>query len=345
MDVVNEQAIRKRYESIAEKEFQQKIEEEINKLEKQKESELSEFDQNYKGQKKRTDENLNKKWYKPQLFSIVLVTLVVFFVNFFLYMITYASFFEVIAYLSPVFGVVCDILFFWPKRRSNENENRLNVQYDRERANVIVKYQEQCEKVRKGETPELRKMRDEIFGMAERNAEEEITKLMKTADDFNTQEKSPVVIKEDENEKEALRFRDRLLLSSVSFEPIIDDAMARLSRCRDSLKPDPDKEFYDILFSFDVKTSGIYYNSPKDGNERQAPGGYLFSFYEHRYQDLGEDAQREGFAMVLQQYIDERIPDVFSDMDVRKNWERKKDWVRLRIQYLNPDFCQLQSWN
>lgn len=65
MDVVNEQAIRKRYESIAEKEFQHKIEEEINKLEKQKESELSEFDQNYKGQKKRTDENLNKKWYKP----------------------------------------------------------------------------------------------------------------------------------------------------------------------------------------------------------------------------------------------------------------------------------------
>ncbi|WP_044916703.1 hypothetical protein [Butyrivibrio sp. WCE2006] len=348
MKIINEEAIRAFHLEKAEKEYQRKVDEHLEELKRQRDEAIHELESRAKDLNKESKEEYEKNLDVADTRGTkraIIAALVTAGVMYYLFSIEWNGFLGLMVFIAPVVVFVIVLLLSSMKVSDKYNEKRESITERKTelRDEISKRYLDNCEQIRNGQYLQLQQLHTEILKKAERDAEEEIAKLKE--ENLKEEQMANAEPVDDESEAAAVRFRDRILLSSVDFNPIIEDAVARLSRCRDTIITDPDKEFYEIVVDFDVKTKGIYYSVPKGAGEVSTPHGYLFSFFDHRYQDLGEDDQRAGFAMALQQYIDERLPEIFADFDLRKNWERKKDWMRLRLQYLNPDFNQLQSWD
>lgn len=345
MKIINEEAIRTFHLEKAEKEYQRKVDEHLEELKRQRDIAINELNDRAEYLEK---ENPERKSFLSgsDVAELIVVIGIVWLICFicFISIGRWNTFIEIMLFVVPIVAIV--FLVKKSDRSVGKAFDKSETISDRKaqlREEISKRYLDNCEQIRNGQYPQLQQLHIEIFKKAERDAEEEIAKLKE--ENQKEEQMANAAPVDDEREAAAVKFRDRILLSSVDFNPIIEDAVARLSRCRDTIITDPDKEFYEIVVDIDVKTKGIYYSVPKGAGEVSTPHGYLFSFFDHRYQDLGEDDQRAGFAMALQQNIDERLPEIFADIDLRKNWERKKDWMRLRLQYLNPDFNQLQSWD
>ncbi len=329
-----EKELRENEKKRVETEYQKAVEDRVHELEQKSSISIDRLRTATQETIKQADEAMNRKfdkdWTRGKIVAgIILVISVV------IAIATMNVGFVLAGIIAAVIG------FFWAAASSSIKEEA-DMQTDAkqnlldESARIREKCAEDVAAVRNGTDPQIIAVKNKLTAESEKRIQaalEERESKEKAAMDAETERLNA-------HNKAVQAFRERVMISDISFDPITDSAMAFFDALYRNVREDKTSELLEIRMDAEVRADRIVYTSPGKTGQKE------FVFKEHMLQDLNESVQREGFALVLKDELDAKLQEKYEAEDFRKRWMMDASWMKLQIQFINPALAddQMQSW-